>query len=100
MVKETSIIKVGQQDNFHSLFYAEDPNGNFQVAHSDATFTGSADFQTPDVQAALNDLVAKLQALGGQQETGAIPSPWHNPTFQRAVYQPPSIETPMATRGA
>src|SRR5258708_5755493 len=99
MVKETSIIKVGQQDNFHSLFYAEDPNGNFQVAHSDATFTGSADFQTPDVQAALNVLVDKLQALGWQQVVGVIPNPWYNLTFEREVQGPPSIKTAIVKAG-
>ena len=82
MAIETSIVKAGQQDAFHNLFFAETLDGSFQVAHSDITFFGSPDFETQDVKAALNDLVAKLQALGWQQVVGTIPNPWYSLTFQ------------------
>ena len=100
MAIETSLIKVGQQDDFgHNLFFAETLDGSFQVAHSDKTFFGSANFQTPDAQAALNDLVAKLQARGWQQVVGTVPSPWYSLTFQREVQGRPSIETSLIKVG-
>jgi hypothetical protein len=89
MAIETSIVKAGQQDAFYNLFFAETLDGSFQVAHSDKTFFASADLETPDAQAALSDLVAKLQALGWQQVVGSIPSPWYSLTFQREVHQTP-----------
>ena len=82
MGKETSIVKMGQKDDFHSLFYAEDLNGNLQVAHSDKFFFGNTDLQTPDARAALDDLVGKLQAQGWRQVVGTIPNPWYSLTFQ------------------
>ena len=85
MAIETSIVKAGQQDDFHNLFFAEILDGSFQIAHSDESFFGSPDFQTPDAKAALNNLVTKLQALGWQQVVGSIPSPWYSLTFQRVV---------------
>ena len=95
---ETSLVKAGQQDNFgNNLFFAETLDGSFQVAHSSKTFFGSADVQAPDAQAALDDLVAKLQALGWQQVVGTIPSPWYSLTFQRAVN--PTIETSLVKAG-
>ena len=87
MAIETSIVKAGQQDAFHNLFFAEILDGSFQVAHSDRTFFGSPDFETPDVQAALNDLVVKLQALRWQQVTVGIPSPRYSLEFKRVVFQ-------------
>jgi hypothetical protein len=89
MIIETSIVKAGQQDAFHNLFFAETLDGSFQVAHSDITFFANPDFETPDAQAALNDLVAKLEALGWQQVVGTIPNPWYNLKFQRVVFQIP-----------
>jgi hypothetical protein len=85
MAIETSIVKAGQYDPYNSLFYAEALDGSLQVAHSDKTFFGSTGLQTPDAQAALNDLVAKLQALGWQQVTVGIPSPWNSLEFKRVV---------------
>ena len=85
MVNETSIIKMGAQDDFHSLFYAQDLNGNFQAAHSDKTFFGNTDLQTSDAKAALNDLVAKLQAQGWQQVTVGVPSPWYSFEFKKVI---------------
>ena len=86
MAIETSFVKAGQQDDFgHNLFFAETLDGNFQVAHSDKIFFGSPDIETPDAQAALNDLVAKLQALGWHQVTEGIPSPWYSLEFKRVV---------------
>jgi hypothetical protein len=89
MAVETSLVKAGPLDAFNNVFFAETLDGSFQVAHSDQTFFGSPDFETPDTQAALNNLVAKLQALGWQQAVGSIPSPWYSLTFQREVYQTP-----------
>ena len=85
MGKETSIVKMGQKDDFHSLFYAEDLNGNLQVAHSDKFFFGNTDLQAPDAKAALNDLVTKLQAQGWQQVTVGVPSPWYSFEFKKVI---------------
>ena len=84
MAVQTCIVKAGPLDAFHNVFFAETLDGSYQVAHSDATFFG-ADVEGSDTQAALNDLVAKLQALGWHQVVGSIPSPWYSLTFQREV---------------
>jgi hypothetical protein len=78
-----SIVKPRQLDATHNMFYAEILDGSFEVAHSDKTFFGSPDIETSDTQAALNELVAKLQALGWQQVTMGIPSPWYSFEFKR-----------------
>ena len=85
MAIETSIVKAGQQDAFHNLFFAETLDGSLQVAHSDKTFFGSPDIETPDAKAALNDLVARLQAQGWQQVTVGVPSPWYSFEFKKVI---------------
>ena len=79
------IVRPRQQDATHNLFYAETLDGSREVARSDNAFLGSPDIETAEAVAALNDLVVKLQALGWQQITIGIPSPWYSLEFKRVV---------------
>lgn len=93
MITETSIIRVGQQGIVDYLFYAEDLDGNFQAAHSEAFFGDPNDIETSQADAALNDLTARLQAQGWHQVVGTPPNPWYSLTFQRQVLGQPTIKT-------
>jgi hypothetical protein len=96
---ETCIVKAGESDNVHGLFFAETADGSFQVAHSDKTFFGNAVLPAPDAQEALEDLVNKLKAGGWQQVVGTLPSPWYQLTFQRQIPEESSIETCIVKAG-